>query len=62
VAEQALHDCLARLEMRAVDRESREINEKIETCEDPDAMRALLEAKQEALRKRRILASEERRT
>jgi DNA primase len=62
VAEQALHDCLARLEIRALDRESREINEKIETCEDPDAMRALLEAKQEALRKRRVLVSEERST
>jgi hypothetical protein len=59
-AERALRDCLARLEHRALDRESREINARLETCGNPEEERALLEAKQKMLSKRRILVREER--
>jgi hypothetical protein len=60
-AEQALRDCLALLEHRALDRESREINARLKTCADPEEERALLEAKQRMLLKRRTLLREERR-
>jgi DNA primase len=59
-AERALWDCLARLEHRALDRESQEINTRLETCGDPEEERTLLEAKQKMLSKRRILRREER--
>jgi DNA primase len=54
-AEQALRDCLARLGATALERESRQINAQLETCDDPGRLLALLEAKQEAIRKRRAL-------
>jgi DNA primase len=60
-AEQVLQACRTRLGIRALDRESREINARLGACASPDEERALLEAKQEMLRKRRILLSEERR-
>ena len=58
--EQALRDCLARLKHRALDRESREINARLESCGDPEEERALLEAKEEMLSRRRTLLREER--
>ncbi len=60
-AEQALRDCLTRLGARELDRESRKLNSQLEACQDPEEMRALLEKKQEMLRRRRDLLSEERR-
>ena len=60
-AERALGDCLRRLGGRALDEQSREINARLEACEDPEELRVLLERKQEMLRRRRNLSSEERR-
>ncbi len=54
-AEQTLRDCRVRLGTQALDRESREINQRLSKCTDPEEERALLEAKQEMLKKRRHL-------
>jgi DNA primase len=62
VAQQALQDCLNRLERRALDRQSEKINARLKACADPEEERALLQEKQEMLNRRRSLLSEESRS
>jgi hypothetical protein len=53
-AEKAFQDCLRRIEMRALEEESRAINLRLGACANPEEERALLEAKQQMLRRRRV--------
>jgi DNA primase len=60
-AGEALQDCLKCLDLRSLDRQSEQINARLQACADPEEERALLLEKQEMLDRRRSLLSEERR-
>ncbi len=47
LAERAVGDCIARLELQSLDRESRSINVRLESCTDAAEVDALLERKQQ---------------
>jgi DNA primase len=52
---QAVRDCLARLEDRALEQEMRDLRSQIETCRDPAERETLLERVQATLERRRTL-------
>jgi DNA primase len=52
---QAVRDCLARLEDRALEHEMRDLRARIENCRDPVERETLLERLQAALERRRLL-------
>jgi DNA primase len=57
-AERAVRDCVARLRIRALDRTSRELSARLESCNDPSEVDSLLERKQQTLSERNVLWNE----
>jgi DNA primase len=51
-AERAADDCLSQLRIRALDRETRQLNGRLESCSDPAELEGLLERKQQNMRER----------
>jgi DNA primase len=54
-AERAVRDCVARLHLRGLDRDSKELTLRLESCTDPLELERLLEQKQQSIQKRREL-------
>jgi DNA primase len=57
-AERAMQDCVARLGIGALDRRTRELTARLESCKDPDELESLLQEKQRNLTDRRELWSQ----
>ncbi|MFQ5514186.1 MAG: DNA primase [Myxococcota bacterium] len=57
-AEQAVRDCIARLGIRALDRQAHALSSRLESCNDPAELEALLAEKQHQLDRRRELWSQ----
>lgn len=55
-SEQAMRDCIARLETTALEREYRELATRVQSASDPEERNALLEAMQQKLDARRLLS------
>jgi hypothetical protein len=57
-AEKAIHDCVTRLGLQALDRQARALTARLESCKDPVELEALLQEKQQNLSERRELWSQ----